>query len=247
MSCAIRSAALGLSVDPAVKQAHLVPFKKVCTLIPDYHGLVMMMERTNYYRYINVSEVFEGEIVEVNRFTGVVTIIGERKSKNIIGWCAYTLETNGTERFTYMKNEDCDAHGLRYNPGGFNDPKGAWGKNREEMRRKTCLRCHCNKWGKMSAYERQLINADVLNGNVIPIKELPSDENLPTPEKPKHGIKKLLSELGICNAPDTTTHGPAAVVSPSGTGANDERQRAVRTRDTRRLPAVHARGNRAAT
>src|SRR5690349_19310155 len=58
---ALRAATLRLSVDPGVGQAYLVPFKGHATLIVGYKGLHDMAVRTNRYRYINVSPIYEGQ------------------------------------------------------------------------------------------------------------------------------------------------------------------------------------------
>lgn len=158
MHCALRAATLRLSVDPAMHQAHMVAYGKTATLIPDYRGLVMLMENTGNYEHINVSPVYEGETAKQNRFTGAVEITGEQTSDEITGWVAYTKEKNGMERFTYMNNEDCDNHARKYNPKGFE--RGAWKTSHAEMCRKTTLRCHCNHWGKYSPTVARILKAE---------------------------------------------------------------------------------------
>ncbi len=158
MHSALRAATLRLSVDPAMHQAHMVAYGNKATLIPDYRGLVMLMENTGNYEHINVSPVYAGEVAKPDRFTGVVTITGEQVSDEIIGWVAYTKERNGMERYTYMSNEACDNHARKYNPNGFG--KGAWKTSHDEMRRKTTLRCHCNKWGKYSPAVSRVLKAE---------------------------------------------------------------------------------------
>lgn len=158
MISAMRAASLKLSVDPIMKQAHLVPFKNEATLIIDYHGLVQLSVNTGYYEKAPfVSEVYEGEIVRMNRFTGEVEITGEKKSDTVIGWCGYFKAKNGTERWLYMTNEECDAHGQKYNPGGFNSKRSGWSTDREKMRRKTVLRQLVTRWGNFSPQVQNVI------------------------------------------------------------------------------------------
>lgn len=97
---ALRAASLGLSCDPAVKQAWLVPYnKKIKTpqgdkwikeaqFQPHYLGLYTLAMRTGKYWIINVSPVYEGQRVLENPLTGLHTVmegngfIGEPKAYN---------------------------------------------------------------------------------------------------------------------------------------------------------------------
>lgn len=181
MISAMRAASLKLSLDPILEQAHLVAYGKEATLIPDYHGLVQLSVNTNYYEIPpNVSEVWEGEIVKIDRFSGKVTIEGEKISDVIMGWVAYYKAKNGIERWLYMSNEDCDKHGAQYNPGGYSSSKSPWnahnGRDRDKMRRKTCLRTFVRRWGNFSPQvQNLLVSEDAINAEAF---DLPDDGNI---------------------------------------------------------------------
>lgn len=166
MVSAMRAASLKLSVDPILKQAHLVPFNDEATLIVDYHGLVQLSVNTGYYdKPPYVSEVYEGEKVKTNRFTGEVTIEGERTSDAVIGWCGYFKAKNGTERWLYMTNEELDAHGEKYSRGynyknKHGDFTSLWRKEPEKMRRKTILRLLVSRWGNFSPQVQNILMQD---------------------------------------------------------------------------------------
>src|SRR5258706_362017 len=194
---AMRAASLKLSVDPALHQAHLVPFGNQATLIVDYHGLVQLSVNTNYYSIPpNVAEVFEGEVVKIDRFSGKVDIDETLKVKGggVIGWCGYFKAKNGTERWLYMTNEECDAHGEKYNPNGFKNPKGVWSKERDKMRRKTVLRLIVSRWGNFSPQVQNVIRQEeIIDGDT---SEMPDDSNIPMPEtKPRRSEKELMGEM----------------------------------------------------
>lgn len=208
MLAALRAASLGLSVDPALSQAHLVPFAKEVTLIVDYHGLVQMTVDTNYYQIApNVSEVYEGETVKTDRFSGRIEIEGEKVSSKIIGWTAYFKAKNGVERWLYMSNEDCDKHAQTYNPGGYKSAHSPWnnkgGANKDKMRRKTVLRIFVKRWGNFSPAQQQTFMNDepVIDADMIDLPDpsvIPDPE--PTPEKTseerKASIDAALIDLG---------------------------------------------------
>lgn len=209
MIAAMRSASLGLSVDPALKQAHLVPFGNEVTLIVDYHGLVQMTTATRYYEIPpNVFEVYEGEEVVKDRFSGRIEIKGKATSDVVIGHCGYFKAKDGTERFLYMTNEECYKHAETYNPGGYRSKKSPWNKNptdRQKMCRKTVLRQLVSRWGNFSPVQQQYFYADepVIDA---PLFDLPSDENLEVPDEPEltseerqARIQKNVKELGYKN------------------------------------------------
>lgn len=195
---AMRAASLKLSVDPALRQAHLVPYGTEATLIVDYHGLLTLSTNTGYYEHApHVSEVYEGETVEYNRLTGSVKVEGEKVSDNIIGWLAYFKAKNGTERFEYMTNEQIDAHAKKYNPKGFANPQGVWNKERDKMRRKTVLRVLLTKWGNFSPEVKQLIQVDEPDNIIDATFEMPADDNIVIPEPEKKPVGENLKELGF--------------------------------------------------
>ena len=201
---AMRAASLKLSVDPALRQAHLVPYGTDATLIVDYHGLLTLSTNTGYYEKApHVSEVYAGEEVKINRFTGECEITGEKTSNEIIGWMAYFKAKNGTERWEYMTNEQIDAHALQYNPKGYNNPKGAWNKEREKMRRKTVLRVLLIKWGNFSPEVKALIQKDEPDNIIDATFEMPGDENIvipdtdPDAEKHHRTTEENLQQLGF--------------------------------------------------
>lgn len=74
---ALRSATLGLSLDPALRQAFIIPRwdkklrAQVAYFQPHYNGLYNLASRTGKYRAINVSPIYEGEQVFENVQTGL--------------------------------------------------------------------------------------------------------------------------------------------------------------------------------
>ena len=186
MLAGLRAASLGLSVDPALSQAHLVPFGEDVTLIVDYHGLVQMTVDTNYYQIApDVNEVYEGETITKDRDSGKITVGGKKVSDKIIGWRAYFKAKNGIERWLYMTNEECDKHAETYNPNGYRSSKTPWnnkgGANKDKMRRKTVLRIFVKKYGNFSPAQNQVFYSDeqVIEADMI---DLPEPSVIPDPE-----------------------------------------------------------------
>lgn len=198
MQQAARAASLQLSVDPVLKQAHLVVRNgDQADMIVDYHGLVQLTEATGWYIHPpHVAEVFEGETVEIDRLTGRVKFGGQRTGDKIIGWCGYFKSKAGIERWLYMTNEECDAHGKRYNPKGFASQRSAWATDRDKMRRKTVLRQLVTRWGYFSPVVTRVLAAE-LDGEQPEIIDLPSDEGIQGELPPPRPRDQVLKELGF--------------------------------------------------
>lgn len=167
---ALRAATLRLSCDPALKQAHLVPYKDKATLVIHYQGYVDLALRTNRYTDINVSEIYEGEEVVVDRITGHANLAGGKKSNDIIGWLAYLKMTNGFSKVLYMTKAQIHDHAKKYSKSYWNE-KGLWQKDPEVMERKTALRMLMIQWGAFSPSERAVMRADDEVPGDIPIPE----------------------------------------------------------------------------
>ena len=159
---ALRAATLRLSVDPSTGQAYLIPFSRtdketdkktyIATLIVGYKGLHDMAVRTGKYRYINVSKIYEGETVEPDRISGLVTlksIGGKKVSNQVSGWLAAFEMLDGYAHTLYMTVEEIHEHAKKYNPFGYGSTstRNVWKTSTEEMERKTPLRLLLRKWG----------------------------------------------------------------------------------------------------
>ncbi len=71
---ALRAATVQLLCEPSLGQAYLVPFKDKATFLIGYKGLYQLALRTGKYRFINVSPIYEGELVFEDRLTGEITL-----------------------------------------------------------------------------------------------------------------------------------------------------------------------------
>lgn len=97
LQATVRSASLGLSVDPAMKQAWIVPFSqkvkgrngeadswiKVAQFQPHYLGLYQLAMRTGKYWQINVSPVYQGDEVFEDPIRGMHYV--QHEGSNILG------------------------------------------------------------------------------------------------------------------------------------------------------------------
>lgn len=111
-------------------------------------GVVQLAMRSGQYKTINVTEVYEGEIVKENRFTGEYEF-GERTSDKVVGVMAYFKLTNGFEKYYYMDVDEATAHGKRYSQT-FKRNSGLWTTDFLAMAKKTALKLLLSKYGILS-------------------------------------------------------------------------------------------------
>jgi recombination protein RecT len=166
-----RAASLGLSCDKSLKQAWLIAYdvkvkarnvkqgdkmvtipehyEKQAQFQPHYMGLYNLAMRTNLYRHINVSPVYEGQRVLQNTLTGLHVVVDAAGNKNSfahlpeaynegwsdvttrrvekdrvrIGWIAYFKTWKGFEKSIYMTVDEIEEHAQKY-VKGYMDDKG---------------------------------------------------------------------------------------------------------------------------
>lgn len=157
---ALRAASLRVSVDPALRQAWLVPRKnkkngKVeAGLQLHYMEIKNRAMRSNRYQFINVSPVYEGEDVLVDIYSGVHRVrlasglltspeqsdrfvpVNDRRGKRQ-GWLGYFKTIRGAEQTVYMSIDDIEKFVSLHNP--YWATSKSWKENRDVMEQKTVL------------------------------------------------------------------------------------------------------------
>jgi recombination protein RecT len=144
-----RAASLRLSVDPSSGQAHLVPYKDKCTLIVGYKGYYDMAVRTEKYRYINVHEIYEGQTITPDLFSGEInqsSLGGSPISNRVIGWLGVFEMRSGYSHAIYLTVEEVHKHAARY-AQSYNYTDSPWKTETAKMERKTVLSMLIRKWG----------------------------------------------------------------------------------------------------
>lgn len=183
---ALRAASLGLSCDPAVKQAWLVPYyngkkkQMEAQFQPHYRGLYTLAMRTGKYWQINVAPVYEGQRVLENTLTGLHAVHDEsgligkpqasnpaytdvtvrrRSQQKIIGWIGYFKTKKGFEKSVWMSAIEIDDHARKYVRDYDKNPNWNDSDKRQVMEMKTVLR-QLLSWADMSGSENsQLVEA----------------------------------------------------------------------------------------
>jgi recombination protein RecT len=193
---AMRAATLRLSVDPATGQAYLVPFGNKATLIVGYKGLYDMAVRTGKYRYINVSEIYDGESVEPDRISGLVTLkslSGSKKSDKVIGWLGAFEMLDGFAHTLYMTTEKCQEHGKKYSKA-YSFKSSGWQTDPAAMEKKTVLRLLLRKWGYLDPSDIQTLETIEAEPEteIVDVDAVMAE----TEETTKKDEEQIMAELG---------------------------------------------------
>lgn len=171
MNAAVIAATLDLPINGSLGFAYIVPYSGQAQFQIGYKGLVQLAMRSGQYKTINVSEVYEGEIKSVNRFTGEYEF-GDKTSDKVVGYMAYFKLINGFEKYFYMTREEAERHGKKYSQT-FKRGTGLWSTEFDTMSKKTVLKMLLSKFGILSIEMQRGIQFDqsVVHGDINNIEE----------------------------------------------------------------------------
>lgn len=174
MKCAMNATAMNLSLNKNLGLAYIIPYKKtinnVSVSIPNfqlgYKGYIQLAIRSGQYRFINVTEIREGEI-QRNKITGEVKFLEENLTGKVIGYNAYLELLSGFTASLYMTEEQIEEHAFKYSKVYQNDKKyksasSKWSDpvERPKMAKKTVLKGLLGTWGILSTEMQKAFESD---------------------------------------------------------------------------------------
>ena len=163
-----QAASLDLPINQTLGLAAIIPFndRKSGRCVAQFQiqrdGWVELCLRTGAFEYIVNEVVYEGELVEKNRFTDTY-IFDETKKKSdkIIGYMASFKLVNGYKKTVYWTVEECKKHGMQFSQT-FKKGFGLWVENFNAMALKTVLKHLLKKYAPKSI---ESITTAVLSDN----------------------------------------------------------------------------------
>lgn len=172
----IAAGAMAASLDLPINQnlgfAYIIPYKDEAQFQMGYKGYIQLAMRTGQYQTINAAEVYEGEIIKQNRFTGEYEF-GEKTSDKIVGYIAYFKLVNGFEKYLYMSIEEMQAHASKFSKN-YKGGTDKWGlTDFHSMAIKTVLKRLISKYGILSIemQGQQMVDAITNDGGKMTMKE----------------------------------------------------------------------------
>lgn len=162
-NCLVNVALSGLTLNPVMKFAYLVPRKGICCLDPSYQGLCKIITDTGSVNDINARVVYANEPFEIQLGSGgfvnhsIFKGTGDR-GKPIGAWSKAVLN-NGSEHIDWMYWDEIMAVKARSEAvkAGNNSP---WATDENEMAKKTVVKRH---WKYLPKSERALMAANAID------------------------------------------------------------------------------------
>jgi recombination protein RecT len=164
MGSAMMAATMDLPINQNLGYAYIIPYKdggvKKAQFQMGYKGYIQLALRTGQYKTINATEVYEGELLENNRLTGIIEIDpSKRLSEKVVGYAAYFRLLNGFEKTWYMSMEEMEAHAKKYSKSyGYNS--SPWKSNFDDMALKTVIKLVLSKFGILSVQMQAAVEYD---------------------------------------------------------------------------------------
>ena len=165
---AMVAATLDLPLDKNLGYAYIIPFKEKQQngsylqkgqFILGYKGYIQLAQRSGRYKALNVTNVYEGELVSWHRLEEELVLdYDNKKSDVVIGYCARFELLNGYEKTVYWSKEEVVAHEKKHRKGNYQS--AVWKNNFDEMAQKTVLKNMLSKWGILSIEMQRANMAD---------------------------------------------------------------------------------------
>jgi len=174
LSAAFVAASYDLPIDSNLGFAAMVPYGEKAQFQMMYKGFVQLAIRSGAYEGMNVSEVYEDELIEYNPITGEIELTKifstckqrkEGKTDKIVGYYAWFKLLTGFRKEMYMTVDEVTNHAKRYSQSYKQDLKKGWTSSKwstdfDAMARKTALKLLLSKWGILSIDMQRAIQDD---------------------------------------------------------------------------------------
>jgi recombination protein RecT len=188
INSALLGEAMQLPPSPQLGYYYMLPFKdnnnnrKVATFVMGYKGYIQLAVRSGYYKFINASEVVQGEYLGRDPLTREPRFAffekdEQREGREIIGYMAIIQLVSGFTKAIYWDYNKMLKHAHTYS-AAFNKNSyknlqegkvpqkdmckysSFWYKSFDDMAMKTMLRQIISKWGIMSVEMVQAFEND---------------------------------------------------------------------------------------
>lgn len=170
ISAALIAGSLDLPIQQNLGFAYIVPYKNGKT--GKYEGQFQMgargykqlAQRTGLYKFINDSDVREGELRSHNRLTGAIEFSWiedevARMKAPVVGYVSYFELHNGFSSTVYMSLAGIREHAKKYSQS-FKSGFGPWKDNFDAMALKTVTKQNLSKNGPLSTEMQTAIASD---------------------------------------------------------------------------------------
>lgn len=187
IAAAMVAASMDLPINQNLGFAWIVPYNGVAQFQLGWKGYVQLALRSGQYRTINSTEVYEGQLVDDNPFTGAMRFQRERTSDKVVGYLLYFRLLNGFEKYCYITREDAEKHGKQYSKA-YQKNYGPWKDDFDAMALKTVVKNGLAKWGILSIEMQTALAVDqgeIIEGEAVRYPDAVDNEGEAPDEQPK--------------------------------------------------------------
>ena len=146
INSALIAATLDLPINPNLGFAYIIPYSQQAQFQVGYKGFLQLALRSGKIKTINVTEVYDGQLVKADSFKGKYEFQEVRTSDKVIGYYAFIETINGFEKGEFWSFEKTQAHGKRFSK----QFGGLWSSDPHSMGKKTVLKMLISKWTELS-------------------------------------------------------------------------------------------------
>ena len=181
ISAALQAATLDLPINASLGMAHIVPYGGVAQFQLGWKGLVQLAQRTGLYETMHVTEIYDGQVVSANEFTGEFEFQEAKLSDKIVGYLFYFKLISGFKKQIYWSKDKVEKHAKRYSKT-YAAGKGRWKDDFDAMAKKTVVIDGLSKWGPKSVEFQAVQKALTTDQGVIDVE---TGEVMDFPDNPK--------------------------------------------------------------
>lgn len=191
-------AAIGISLNPAEKQAYLVPRDGRVCLDISYMGLIDLATKSGSIMWAKAELVYSSDRFELNGVDQQPTHIRDPFSKSrgdVVGAYCVAKLPNGDYLTEAMSKSELDSIKNRSQSG--KNGKGPWATDEGEMQRKTVVKRASKYWPKSDrlAHAIDMLNTDGGEGVIDAQHKALSDQR----------FGELMAQASACGTPDELT------------------------------------------
>jgi recombination protein RecT len=150
MMCAVVAATLDLPIDRNLGFSYIIPYSGKAQFQIGYKGFIQLAMRTGQYKTINAVEVYEGELIEFNKFSGEAKFKQDGKtSDKVVGYYAMFELLNGFRKELFWPTDKITSHAKKFSKT-YNSNFSVWKNEPDAMGIKTVLKNLLSKYGYLT-------------------------------------------------------------------------------------------------
>lgn len=216
IGAALTAAALDLSIDPNLGEAHIVPYGEKAQFQIGYIGFNQLAMRSGQYKNLGWKVVHKGELDHYDELSGELDVNSDHPDEEVIGYASKFKLLNGFERGLYWDKEKCFRHAERYSKAykaGLKDAskrESVWWTDPDRACLKTVIKMLVKLWGPKSIQMQKALKMD--EGAIIDVDtgNVEYVDSTAAPSKPDFG------------EPETTTVSAPVAESPKPAAAKTD-------------------------